>query len=184
MGTVATEVQSVLFHELVWIRLNLIQWNQQTRPPETDEILAFIKYTRWTPSPGCTWQPSFCFDARSQHVCTFDLLWAGVSEVAQLCPTPCDPIDCSLPGSSGHGIFQAKVLEWVAISFSRGSDALPSVPPGKPTLSSTPDLFERPCPVYKWTGNKMTLTQKQHLSKGNENIKSQSDLRCGGGGGG
>ena len=33
----------------------------------------------------------------------------------------CDPIDCSLPGSSIHGIFQARVLEWIAISFSRGS---------------------------------------------------------------
>ena len=43
------------------------------------------------------------------------------SEVAQLCPTLCDPIDCSLPGSSVHGIFQARILEWVAISFSRGS---------------------------------------------------------------
>ena len=43
------------------------------------------------------------------------------SEVAQLCPTLCDPMDCSLPGSSIHRIFQAKVLEWVAISFSRGS---------------------------------------------------------------
>ena len=43
------------------------------------------------------------------------------SEVAQLCPTLCDPMDCSLPGSSIHGIFQARVLEWVAISFSRGS---------------------------------------------------------------
>ena len=43
------------------------------------------------------------------------------SEVAQLCPTLCDPIDCSLPGSSVHGIFQAIVLEWIAISFSRGS---------------------------------------------------------------
>ena len=43
------------------------------------------------------------------------------SEVAQLCPTLCDPMDCSLRGSSTHGIFQARVLEWVAISFSRGS---------------------------------------------------------------
>ena len=43
------------------------------------------------------------------------------SEVAQSCPTLCDPMDCSLPGSSIHGIFQARVLEWVAISFSRGS---------------------------------------------------------------
>ena len=44
-----------------------------------------------------------------------------VSEVAQLCPTLCDPMDCSLPGSSIHGIFQARILEWVAISFSRRS---------------------------------------------------------------
>ena len=68
------------------------------------------------------------------------------SEVAQLCPTLCDPMDCSLSGSSIHGIFKARILEWVAISFSRGSsrpriepgspalqaDALPSEPPGKP----------------------------------------------------
>ena len=40
---------------------------------------------------------------------------------AQLCPTFCDPMDCSLPGFSVHGISQARILEWVAISFSRGS---------------------------------------------------------------
>ena len=40
------------------------------------------------------------------------------SEVAQSCPTLCDPMDCSLPGSSVHGVFQAKVLEWGAIAFS------------------------------------------------------------------
>ena len=43
------------------------------------------------------------------------------SEVAQSCPTLCDPMDCSPPHFSVHGIFQARVLEWVAISFSRGS---------------------------------------------------------------
>ena len=43
------------------------------------------------------------------------------SEVTQLCPTLFDHMDCSLPGSSVHGIFQAIVLEWIAISFSRGS---------------------------------------------------------------
>ena len=43
-----------------------------------------------------------------------------VSKVTQSCPTLCGPMDCSLPGSSVHGIFQARVLEWVAISFSRG----------------------------------------------------------------
>ena len=40
------------------------------------------------------------------------------SEVTQLCPTLSDPMDCSLPGSSIHGIFQARVLEWGAIAFS------------------------------------------------------------------
>ena len=42
-----------------------------------------------------------------------------VSEVVQLCLTLCDPMDCRLPGSSVHGIFQARILEWVAISFFR-----------------------------------------------------------------
>ena len=40
------------------------------------------------------------------------------SEVAQLCSALSDPVDCSLPGSSVHGIFQARVLEWGAIAFS------------------------------------------------------------------
>ena len=42
------------------------------------------------------------------------------SEVAQWCPTLSDPMDCSPPGSSIHGIFQARVLEWGAIAFSKG----------------------------------------------------------------
>ena len=41
-------------------------------------------------------------------------------EVAQLCPTLSDTMDCSLPGSFIHGIFQARVLEWGAIAFSKG----------------------------------------------------------------
>ena len=70
------------------------------------------------------------------------LTGVGESEVTQSCPTLCDPIDCSLPGSSVHGILQARVLEWIAISFSRGSSqpraqtrallyCRPSEPPGK-----------------------------------------------------
>ena len=43
------------------------------------------------------------------------------SSVTRSCPTLCNPIDCSPPGSSTHGIFQARILEWVATSFSRGS---------------------------------------------------------------
>ena len=50
-----------------------------------------------------------------------DLYDKSESEVTQSCPTLCDPMDCSLPGSSVHGILQARVLEWVAISFSRRS---------------------------------------------------------------
>ena len=55
---------------------------------------------------GNTW-------TRTVHVIDFDI----DIEVAQLCPTLCDPMDCSPPGSSVHGIFQAKVLEWGAISL-------------------------------------------------------------------
>ena len=51
----------------------------------------------------------------------FKRVWKKESEVAQSCLTLCDPMDCSLPGSSVHGVFQATVLEWAAISFSRGS---------------------------------------------------------------
>ena len=48
-------------------------------------------------------------------VCTY----AAAAKSPQSCPTLCDPIDCSPPGSSIHGIFQARVLEWGAIAFSR-----------------------------------------------------------------
>ena len=68
----------------------------------------------------------------------------------QSCPALCNPVDCSLPGSSIHGILQARILEWVAIPSSRGSshpgiksgspalqaDSLPSEPPGKPYVES------------------------------------------------
>ena len=47
------------------------------------------------------------------------------SEITQSCWTPSDPLDCSLPGSSAHGIFQARVLEWVAIAFSERSEWRP-----------------------------------------------------------
>ena len=54
------------------------------------------------------------------RVCSY-LKVKSESEVAQSCLTLCDCMDFSLPGSSLHGILQARVLEWVAISFSRGS---------------------------------------------------------------
>ena len=45
----------------------------------------------------------------------------GEGEVVQSCPTLCDPVDCNLLGFSIHGILQARILEWIAMSFSRGS---------------------------------------------------------------
>ena len=54
--------------------------------------------------------------------------------VAQSCLTLCNPMDCSMPASSVHGIFQARLLEWVAISFSRGS----SRPRDRTQVSSIP----------------------------------------------
>ena len=45
-------------------------------------------------------------------------VYAAAAKSLQSCPTPSSPMDCSLPGSSVHGIFQARVLEWGAIAFS------------------------------------------------------------------
>ena len=80
--------------------------------------------------------------------CSSDLrnISGCVCSVALLCPTLCDTMDCSLPGSSVHGIFQARIMEWVGISYSRDlpnpgieprspalqADSLPAQPPGKP----------------------------------------------------
>ena len=50
-------------------------------------------------------------------------LWCKCSKLLQSCPTLCDTADCSPPSSSVHGILQARILEWVAISFSRGSSS-------------------------------------------------------------
>ena len=55
-----------------------------------------------------------CKKKKKRNLCT-KLKW---SEITQLCPTLCDPMDCSLPGSSVHGILQARILEWVAIALS------------------------------------------------------------------
>ena len=59
------------------------------------------------------------------------------SEVAQSCLTLCNPMDCSLPDSSIRGILQARILEWVAISFSRGSFPPRDLNPGLPRCRQT-----------------------------------------------
>ena len=75
--------------------------------------------------------------------------------LTQSCPTLCDPMDCSPPGSSVHGILQARTLEWVAVPFifliqasnprplcllHRQADSLPLAPPGKPNVLLRPQL--------------------------------------------
>ena len=71
--------------------------------------------TRWWFSPDNETPPHICLSQHGQHTERKE------SEVPQSCSTLCDPMDCSLPASSIHGIFQARVLEWVAISFFRRS---------------------------------------------------------------
>ena len=68
----------------------------------------------------------FLYDMTSfnHHSCLVKML------AAQLCPTLCDPTDCSPPGSSVHRILQARILEWVAIPFSRGSSRTGDQTPG------------------------------------------------------
>ena len=61
--------------------------------------------------------------------------WCCCLSVIKSCPTLCDPMDCSPPGSSVHGISQARILKWVAISFSRGS-SWPKIKPISLALAS------------------------------------------------
>ena len=81
----------------------------------------------------------FCFDIVSTNDhCVDDIKYLRKvkwSEVAQSCPTLCDPMDCSLPGSSVPGILQAKVLEWIAFP-SPGDLPKPGIEPRSPTLQA------------------------------------------------
>ena len=79
-------------------------------------------------------------------------MWKWKCQSLQSCPTLCNPMDCSPPGSSVHGILSGSILEWVVIPFSRGSawhrdwtrspalqvDSLPSEPPEKPRYTYIP----------------------------------------------
>ena len=86
------------------------------------------------------------------------------SEVTQSCPTLCHPVDCRPPGSSVHGISQARVLEWAAISFSRGS----SQPRDRTQVSFIPGRCFNPEPPGKphmpW-GNLLIIKKKWSILK-------------------
>ena len=75
------------------------------------------------------YQQQQCFALTISIECKVNVV---VCLVAKSSPTLCDPLDCSLPGSSVHGISQARILEWVGISFSRGSSLTQRSNPGLP----------------------------------------------------
>ena len=85
------------------------------------------------------------------------------TEVAQLCLTLCDPVDCSLPGSSIRGIFQARLLDWVAISFSNKEEEelTPSTSHPRQLMSNS---------FYRWragaTGRNSAVSSDNHLETG------------------
>ena len=82
------------------------------------------------------------------------------SQVAQSCPTLCDPMDCSLPGSSVHGIFQARALEWVAISSSRGISPTQGLNLGLPHCRHTLYHLSQDC---QWSSPKRPLWERRKL---------------------
>ena len=78
---------------------------------------------------------------------------AAAAKSLQSCPTLCDPMDCSLPGSSIHGIFQARVLEWGATAFSEIGGTSDLSPYKRPTVrvgSTTYLLFLSVTPQDEW----------------------------------
>ena len=78
-----------------------------------------VRPHRWKPTRlPCPWDSPGKNTGVGCHFLLQCMKVKSESEVTQLCPTLSDPMDCSLPDSSIHGILQARVLEWVAISFS------------------------------------------------------------------
>ena len=122
--------------------------------------------TRWTwvwASPGSWWWTGklgvlqSMGSQRVRHDWATELNWTYFyyycCSDAQLCLTLCDPVNCSLPGSSVHGILQARILEWVAVPSSRGS----SWPRDQTHISCTAGRFFTAEPPKKLKG-KFTLT--------------------------
>ena len=81
----------------------------------------------WTPALIHTHNVCVCVCVCAQGVCVCVCVCVCLKKVrvlvSQLCPTFCDPMDYSLPGSSVHGILQARILKWIAILFSRRSSS-------------------------------------------------------------
>ena len=76
-------------------------------------------------------------------------MFISVCLIILLCPTLCNCMDWSPPDSSVHGTFQTRILEWVAISFSRGIFPNPGIEPGSPALQADALTSELPGRVNK-----------------------------------
>ena len=131
-------------NQSLWQNSRLSYFRELLQLPQSSETMTLI-----TVSMGRTRGARLRQDATSKEITTgwkaqvrvslfqkhFKIKVKGL--VAQPSLTLCDSTDCSPPGSPVHSILQARILEWVAIPFSRGSsalwvDSLPSKPPGKP----------------------------------------------------
>ena len=86
-------------------------------------------------------------------------------------PTICNPMDCSLPGSSVHEILQARILEWVTVPFSRGS-SWPKVEPWSPTLLEDSLLSEPQLPFSIHSMSRGTVWHRQNLNPGQTDSRS------------
>ena len=104
-----------------------------------------------------------------KSLCSFFNSWNLTCEVAQSYPTLCDPMDCSLPGSTIHGIFQARILEWVAISFSRRSSQpkdwtrVSSIVGRRFTIWATRETLLSTCSKGTLLGPRIRLRRTWHL---------------------
>ena len=83
-----------------------------------NKMLSIERGRRGLRKSGRLWVTSFFFFWSFK---LFILYWGVLAKSLQLCLTLCDPMDCSCPGSSVHGILQARILEWIVISSSRES---------------------------------------------------------------
>ena len=142
-----SELQELVMDRETW-RAACNSWG--CKESDTTEQLNWTEGSPWeskvflcTTIPKCIW--SFCygtffllhprkgseyrpFSSRTHHLW---LVCMHTCSVTHLCPVLCDPMDCSPPGSSVHGIFQARILQRVTIAFSRGS----SRPKGRTPIS-------------------------------------------------
>ena len=103
-------------------RWNLNHWTAREVPRAFKKLLKLLTVSRWSPifSSPLFIIPWLGTDIHPSYVYVYSF-FASHYLVAQSCPTLCDAMDCSLPGSSAHGIFQSRILEWVTTSFFRGS---------------------------------------------------------------